>query len=121
MRPSFFHTHKYIEIKIKQKVMITINEKSYDFNYSLRSMFIFEEISGKAFEISTMMDTYIFAYSCILANKNNPSLEFNDFIDACDANPDIIVEFNKFMEEEMKKRELLGKKKVMKKGKKDSR
>ena len=101
--------------------MININEKTYEFKYSLRSMFIFEEIAGKAFEISTMMDTYIFAYACILAGKDNPSLEFNDFIDACDADPTIIEEFNRFMGDEMKKRELLGKKKVTKKGRKGSR
>ena len=79
------------------------------------------EIAGKPFEISALIDTYVFAYSCVLANKDNPSLEFDEFIDACDADPSIIEEFNKFMEEEMKKRELLSKKKVTKKGKKSAR
>ena len=101
--------------------MITINEKSYEFKYSLRSMFVFEEIADKPFEIKTLLDTYIFAYACIVSNKDNPSLEFNEFIDWCDTNPGVMEEFNVWMSEEMKKRELLGKKKVTKKGKKGSR
>ena len=101
--------------------MITINEKSYEFKYSLRSMFVFEEIADKPFEIKTLLDTYIFAYACIVSNQDNPSLEFNEFIDWCDSHPEVMEGFNVWMSEEMKKRELLGKKKETKKGKKDSR
>lgn len=88
--------------------------KNYEFKYSLRSMFVWEEITGKPFEVKTLLDTYILAYACIIANQDNPSLEFNDFINYCDENPEVIEEFNKFMSDEMKKRELL-KKKVTKK------
>lgn len=88
--------------------------KNYEFKYSLRSMFVWEEITGKSFEVKTLLDTYILAYACIIANQDNPSLEFNDFINYCDEHPEVIEEFNKFMSDEMKKRELL-KKKVTKK------
>ena len=88
--------------------------KNYEFKYSLRSCFVFEEITGKPFEVKTLFDTYILAYACIVVNTDNPPLDFNEFIDACDENPGIIEEFNKFMADEMKKRELL-KKKVTKK------
>ena len=88
--------------------------KNYEFKYSLRSMFVWEEITGKPFEVKTLLDTYILAYACIVVNTDNPPLDFNEFIDACDENPGIIEEFNKFMADEMKKRELL-KKKVTKK------
>ena len=92
-----------------------INGKNYTLKYSLRSMFVFEEIAGKSFSVETLLDTYIFCYSCILANEDNPKLEFNDFIDWCDEHPEIMQEFNQFMADEMKKRELLNKKKVTKK------
>lgn len=92
-----------------------INGKNYELKYSLRSMFIFEEITGKSFNVETMLDTYIFCYSCILANPENPQIEFNDFIDACDKDSSIIESFNQFMADELKKRELTGKKKVTKK------
>ena len=91
-----------------------INGKKYNLKYSLRSMFAFEEITGKPFEVKTLLDTYILAYACIISNPENPSLEFNDFINYCDEHPEVIEEFNKFMSDEMKKRELL-KKKVTKK------
>lgn len=100
--------------------MITINDKNYEFKYSIRSMFVWETIMEKPFEITTLMDTYVFCYACIVSNPDNPELDFNTFINACDEDPSIIEKFNKFMNDEMKKRELLGKKKVMKKGKKES-
>lgn len=88
--------------------------KNYELKYSLRACFVFEEITGKPFEVKTLFDTYILAYACIVVNTDNPPLDFNEFLDACDENPGIIEEFNKFMSNEMKKRELL-KKKVTKK------
>lgn len=91
-----------------------INGKNYNLKYSLRSMFAFEEITGKPFEVKTLLDTYILAYACIIANQDNPSLEFNDFINYCDEHPEVIEEFNKFMSDELHRRELL-KKKVTKK------
>ena len=96
-----------------------INGINYILKYSLRSMFAFEEMTGKPFEINTLLDTYCFCYACILANQDNPSLDFNAFIDWCDEHPETIQEFNKFMEGELKKREVLGKgkKKVTRKEK----
>ena len=88
--------------------------KNYEFKYSLRSMFVWEEITGKPFEVKTLLDTYILAYACIISNPENPSLEFNDFINYSDEHPEVMEEFNKFMSDELHRRELL-KKKVTKK------
>lgn len=95
--------------------MIEINGKSYEFKYSLRSMFIFEEVADKPFEVKTLLDTYIFLYSCIVANQDNPSLEFSELIDYADGHPEVMDEFNRFMDEESKKRTITGKKKVTRK------
>ena len=98
--------------------MITINEKNYELKYSLRSMFVWESITGRPFEISTLMDTYIFFYCCIIADQNNPELDFDSFINACDENPALMQEFGEFMKNETEKRELFDdKKKVTKKEK----
>lgn len=88
-----------------------INGKNVVLNYGLRAMFAWEEMVGKPFEINTLMDTYCFFYACIIANQENPSIDFNDFIDACDKNPSLIEEFNDFMQKEMKKREVIAPKK----------
>ena len=109
-------THKYKKEIIKsKKVMITINEKSYEFKYSLRAMFMWESIMEKPFEINTLMDTYVFCYSCLVSNQDNPELDFNTFLNACDADPSIIEEFNQYMTKEMKAREVMQPKKKVRK------
>ena len=98
-----------------------IKGKNYVLKYGLRSMFVFESITDKPFSISTMMDTYVFLYSCILANSDNPAIDFDELIDACDENPGIIEEFNNFVAEEIKKRDAIkSKKKVTKRVVKNS-
>lgn len=89
-----------------------INGKNYELTYGLRPMFVFEEMADKPFEVKTLLDTYIFCYACIISNKDNPSLDFNEFIDYCDENTGIIEEFNQFIEGEMKRRNAFDKKKV---------
>lgn len=95
-----------------------INGKNYELVYGLRPMFIFEEMAGKPFELTTLLDTYIFFYACIIANKDNPKIEFNDFIDYCDTHIDALEEYNKFLQEKMSERELLGDKKKVTEGEK---
>lgn len=74
-------------------------------------MFAWEEMVGRPFEIKTLLDTYTFCYACIIANQDNPSIDFNEFIDYCDLHPEIIDEFNVFMQQEMVKRDTLSPKK----------
>ena len=88
-----------------------INNQNYTPKYSLRSMFVFEEITGKAFEVNTLLDTYVFCYACLISNPDNPSLEFNTFIDWCESHPEVMEEFNEFMRKESRRRETMGGKK----------
>lgn len=96
--------------------MIRINDKDYEFKYSLRALFMWEELTGKPFEIVTLFDTYILCYCCLLVGSEN-SLDFNDFIDAADKNPDIIKEFNEYLSSTMKLKELTDSKKKVTRGK----
>ena len=74
---------------------ITINGKNYNIKYSLRALFIFEQITNKSFEIKTLLDNYIFFYSMILAsNKDKEPLDWDEFIDALDESPNLLVEMN---------------------------
>ena len=68
---------------------ITINNTEYKVKYTIRALFIFEQITGKAFEIKTLLDNYIFFYSMILANNPDNILDWNIFIDALDSDPSI--------------------------------
>ncbi len=83
-----------------------INGKNYNLTYGLRPMFVWEEMAGKPFEIKTLLDTYIFCYACLISNKDNPSLDFNEFIDYCDGHPEVIQEFSEFMTDQNKLKNL---------------
>lgn len=71
--------------------------KEYNLKYSIRAMFIFEQITEKHFQIQTLLDEYTFFYSCILAGNNEDSLVFNEFIDYCDEHPELLKEFSEFL------------------------
>ncbi len=79
---------------------ININGKDYKVKYTIRALFIFEQITGKAFKLETMLDSYIFYYSMILANNKDQILEWNEFLDAIDENPKLLQDMEKVMKEE---------------------
>lgn len=97
-------SHKYIR-QLKLLVM-KICDKDFTPKFSLRSLFCFEQIAGKAFELTTLFDFYVYFYACILANRENPSLEFDKFIDYCDEHPEIVEEFRMLLEEDRKSKEV---------------
>lgn len=87
---------------------IKINNEEYNIRYTIRAMFIFEQITGKSFSIDTMMDNYVFLYSMILASNRDKIIEWDDFIDAIDEDNTIIMQFNKMLHEHKRRTEILG-------------
>lgn len=79
---------------------ININGKDYRVKYTIRALFIFEQITGKAFKLETMLDSYIFYYSMILANNKDQVLQWDEFLDALDENPKLLQDMEKVMKEE---------------------
>lgn len=79
---------------------ININGKDYKVKYTIRALFIFEQITGKAFKLETMLDSYIFYYSMILANNKDQILQWDEFLDALDENPKLLQDMEKVMKEE---------------------
>lgn len=82
---------------------ITIKGTEYKVKYSIRALFIFEQITGKPFEIKTLLDNYIFFYSMILANNTDNILDWNDFIDELDENPKLYAQISEIINEQNKK------------------
>ena len=76
---------------------IKINGTDYKFKYTIRSLFIFEQITGRPFKIETLMDNYLFYYSMLLAN--NPD-------NALDDEPRLMLEMNAIVEGQRKQTEL---------------
>lgn len=66
---------------------VKIKGESYKIRYTLRALFIFENITGKSFEVKSSMEQFLFYYSILLANNPGMTLSFDDFIDACE--PDV--------------------------------
>lgn len=74
---------------------VNINGKSYQIKQTVRSLFLWEQISGRSFEIKNTLDNYLYFYCLILANNKDCELDWDGFIDAIDADPNIIVEMTK--------------------------
>lgn len=87
-------------------INITINGTDYKVKYTIRALFIFEQITGRAFEIKTTMDNYLFFYSMILANNPDNPLDWDEFIDAVDNDTNLINQLNKVIMDSQKKNEL---------------
>lgn len=71
---------------------IIINGESLKLRYSLRALFIFESITGKAFSVDTLTDNYVLLFSMLLAANPDTSLTWDKFIDALDARPQLFEE-----------------------------
>lgn len=82
---------------------ITINGKRYKVKYTIRALFIFEQITGKPFEIKTLLDNYIFFYSMILANNPDNVLDWEEFLDALDGDKELMVQLTKLVDDYQKK------------------
>ena len=81
---------------------IKINGKDYKVKYTVRSLFIFEQITGKSFAINTLLDNYVFFYSMLLACNADDVLSWDEFIDALDDDPTILKQMNDVVEEQQK-------------------
>ena len=86
---------------------ITIKGVTYAIRYTLRALFIFEQVTGKSFKVETTMEQFLFYYSILLANNPGMTMSFEDFIDACEPDQpesaDIIKAFSDLLEAQEKK------------------
>ena len=97
---------------------IEINGKNYKLKYTIRSLFIWEQITGKSFKIEKMLDNYLFFYSMILANNPDEILEWDDYINAMDEDPTLLKRMSDIIEEQQKKDNLFTNEEKDKKGSK---
>lgn len=82
---------------------IEINGKNYKLKYTIRSLFIWEQITGKSFKIENMLDNYLFFYSMILANNPDEILAWDDYLNAMDEDPTLFKRMSDIIEEQQKK------------------
>jgi hypothetical protein len=86
---------------------VTIKGIAYKIKYTLRALFIFENITGKKFDVQSSMEQFLFYSSILLANNPGMTMSFEDFIDACEPDQpesaDIIKAFSDLLEAQEKK------------------
>lgn len=81
---------------------ITINNIEYKLKYTLRSLFIFEKITDNQFNGKSLIDYYILFYSTLLANNSDTfKYTFDEFIQLCDADNNLFVQFTEFLNKEL--------------------
>lgn len=85
---------------------IFIKGKEYNLKYTIRSLFLFEQITKKSFKIETLLDNYIFFYCLILANNKDNPIDWDDFIDALDEDPTLFNRMGDIVAKQQKKNEL---------------
>lgn len=74
---------------------VNINGKDYQIKQTIRALFLWEQIAGKQFEINTTLDNYLYYFCLILANNKDCTLDWDEFLDAIDNDPSVIVEMTK--------------------------
>ena len=63
---------------------VTINGCEYKLAYNLRSLFVYEEITGKPYSGTKTIDNYFLMFAMLQANNEAFDMPFDDFLDACD-------------------------------------
>ena len=87
---------------------VKINGNEYEVKYTIRSLFIFEQITEKSFSLDSTLDNYIFFYSMILANNSGEKpLSWDEFIDAIDSDPKLTTQLLNYITEYHASRRLL--------------
>lgn len=74
---------------------VNINGKDYQIKQTVRSLFLWEQIAGRPFEVKTTLDNYLYYYCLILANNKECDLDWDAFLDAIDNDLSIIIEITK--------------------------
>lgn len=72
---------------------VAINGVVYKLAYNLRSLFIFEEITGHPYKGEKTMENYLLLFAMLQANNEEFVMSFDELINACDEDMAIFDEF----------------------------
>lgn len=86
--------------------MIKIKDIEYKLKYTLRALFIYERITGKSFKFEGLYSEYLLFFSILVANNENFTITFDEFIDICDEDPKLFETFREWFIAELEKQAL---------------
>lgn len=82
---------------------VTINGTEWKLAYNLRSLFVYEEAAGHPYKGEKTIDTYLLFWAMLYANNTDFPLEFDEFVDVCDADMSLYQTFAEVLEEHWKR------------------
>lgn len=82
---------------------VTIDGKAYKCVYNLKGLFVYEEMAGHPYKGEKTIDTYLLLYAMLVGNNEGFAMEFDAFIEACDADLNIYQTFVDVMNDEAKR------------------
>ncbi len=87
---------------------VRIKEQEVNLRYSMRSLFMYENITGQSFNPKTLQDFCTFFYCVLVSSNKDIGLTFDDFIDeVIDPNPQVMNEFAEWLSKTMQKNNFL--------------
>lgn len=81
--------------------MIKINDIEYKLKYTIRALFIYEKITGKPFKFEGLYSEYILFFCVLVANNESFKLTFDEFVNYCDDNPKLFLDFRIWLLKEL--------------------
>lgn len=88
-------------------MIISIENEEYLLKYTIRSLFVYEQITGATFTPDKLLNEYTFMYSVLMANNENFNLQFDEFIVKCDNDENLFLTFRKWLLNVLKQKALL--------------
>lgn len=83
-------------------------QQEVELRYSMRSVFMYENITGVSFSPKTLEHFCTFFYCVVCSSNKDLDLTFDDFIDeVIDPNPQVMNEFAEWLNSTMKKNNFL--------------
>lgn len=76
---------------------IKIKENTYTIKYGFRSLMIYENLTGESFQPNGLNSLLTLFYACLMAGNKDATIEFNDFVDELDEQPEILTEFSNYI------------------------
>ena len=87
--------------------MIELKGNTYKLKYTLRGLFLYEQIAGVPFTPDKTMNVFLLIFCVLIANNDDFDLSFEDFTNVLDDEPKKIQELMKWMNTETERMNLL--------------
>ena len=87
---------------------VRIKEQEVELRYSMRSLFMYENITGASFNPKSLQDFCTFFYCVVCSSNKDLNITFDDFIDeVIDPQPELMNQFAEWLSKTMQKNSFL--------------